>query len=82
MVDFLISYKNNFAKIGKRNQAFKLKSFNLSVLTTENNELLLTENDVFLDWDQTDRSSLVYRFLDIDTLPSSEIDVNRIIYGD
>ncbi len=82
MVDFLISYNNNIAKIGKTSEGFKLRSFKLSVLATENNEILLTEDDAFLGWDQADTDSLVYRFLDLDILPSPITDVNRIIYGD
>lgn len=113
MVDFLISYKNNTAKIGRvasvensittenndkllteqndfiiyggqsSGSSFKIRSFDLpTALLTENNGFLATENGAFLIWDDTEEDSLVYRFLATDSLPSCEIDTDRIIYGD
>lgn len=83
MVDFLISYKNNTAKIGKVDNSFKLKSLDLPAgLTTENDSFLATENGSFLVWDSVEDDSLVYRFITVDALPSPEIDTQRILYGD
>lgn len=81
MVDFLISYKNNIAKVGKIANDFKLRSFDLPAgLATENNAFLETENGVFLVWDDpSENNALVYTFLASDISPLTK---TKALYQD
>lgn len=84
MVDFLISYKNNIAKIGKVRQY--ISSADGYDILSENNEPILyisaPSGTLFKLRSDDENDSLVYRFLANDILPSPEIDAERILYGD